>query len=139
MYIEVNDLLSPIGFFTSTQLAQYSSNDGETVEIHTERIEQIITQRSEEIDSYLRGRYELPIPVDNRAILKDICKNLVSYDLVSSRLGDRVSERNKGWEARAYSLLDKLQTGAIIIVDENINDIRFIVNARERLLDSTNF
>ncbi len=137
MYITVDELISPVGYFTNSELEQYSTQEGETIDLYTDRIEAIITQRSEEIDSYLRGRYILPISLDNVGLLKDVCKNLVSYDLVSNR--GNINERVKSWETRGYSILEKLQKGEILILTTNESDVRYTVSEREKLFNWDNY
>lgn len=139
MYISVNDLIAPLGYFTEEELSMYSSKVGEAITLNTDRIESIITQRSYEIDTYLRGRYSLPIPLDNVSLLKDICKNLVSYDLVVNRLGSKITELQKNWETRAYGLLEKVVKGEITIIENNEADARYSYSKRTTLLDTSKF
>ena len=142
MYIAVNDLAQPLGYLTDLELQNYSSKAGETISLHTDRIESLIVQRSNEIDTYLRGRYDLPISLDKvetLSILADICKNLVSYDLVYNRLGSKITESQKNWETKAYLQLDKIVKGEMVILTNNQSNVRYAVTSRSPLLDTTNF
>jgi phage gp36-like protein len=113
MYCVVTDLLRPAGYFTENELAQLVSNSGETIELREDRVESIIEERTDYINAFLRVRYE--VPITGAPMILSVCRDLVSYDLKSRANGKATPEFFINIEAKAIKLLNKIQTGEIVI------------------------
>lgn len=93
------------------------SNDTEAAIINSARVNNLISENSDLIDSYLRGSYTLPLS-EVPTLLKTICCYLVIYALYVRRFGgdpegipQAIQENNK--QARAD--LERIQKGIIVL------------------------
>lgn len=128
MYCTINDIINELSYKISAQL----SNDADPNTLNDTLIEQYISDASELINSYLRGRYPLPLQSDH-AIIKNICIDVVKYELYKRR--SKLDENLKDIYNNAISDLNKLQRG-IIVLDEGTTDTRpkhFAINTKTQM------
>ena len=127
MYCTVANISAKI---TEETLRNLSSRDGV---IDTALVEDLITEKSDYIDNYLRGRYALPLE-DDHTILRDICVDLVRLVLYERRPGSRKTEDITRIEQRTESMLGKHQRGDIVldIVSES-RPVTFRSNTRTKV------
>lgn len=107
----MSDIQTPEGFLTLEVLTELTTEKGETVELREDRIEAIITDRSEFIDNHLRDRY--PLPITGNETLKNICVKLVTFDLKQKRLGTTLKEPFKSMESEAINELEDIKKGLV--------------------------
>jgi phage gp36-like protein len=90
------------------------TDDDNTGVMNSTIITQYISDASELIDDYLRGRYDLPFTVAPGLLMR-ICRNIVLFNLYSRRIRlnppEAITEQNK----QAFRLLDKIQNGTIVL------------------------
>lgn len=95
----------------SNILAQLS-NDLTPSTVSEDIINQFIIDSSAIIDSYLRGRYILPL-INTHTILKKICIDIVKYELYKRR--NIINESVNIIYKDAVLTLDKLQKGIVVL------------------------
>jgi phage gp36-like protein len=132
----VTDIQTPEGFLTLEVLEELTTEKGETVQLRTDRIEAIITDRSEFIDNHLRDRY--PLPIAGNETLKNICVKLVTFDLKKKRLGSTLREPFKSMETEAIQQLEDIQRGLVQLnVGDSTNRPPYaMIKKRERVFTS---
>ncbi len=90
------------------------TDDDNTGQINAAIITQHISDASELIDDYLRGRYDLPFTTPPGLLLR-LCRAIALYNLYARRIRlnppEAVAEGNK----RAFQILDKIQNGTIVL------------------------
>jgi phage gp36-like protein len=90
------------------------TDDANTGSMNEAIVTQYISDASELIDDYLRGRYDLPFAPAPGLLLR-ICRSITLYNLYSRRIRlnppEAITEGNK----RAFQLLDKIQNGTIVL------------------------
>lgn len=116
MYCTIADITDDMTLASASKL----SNDADPSSLNKRLIEQYITDASDAINGYLRGRYPLPLS-KSHIILKKLCIDLVKYELYKRRgkLNDDLNNLYKD----SISTLGKLQKGQITL-DEGDSDDR---------------
>lgn len=90
------------------------TDDANAGSIDTDRLEESIDTASDEIDTYIGGRYSLPITGTVPPIIKKMCCDIAIYNLYS-RVKESIPElRQKRYDA-AVRLLEKIAKGEISI------------------------
>ncbi len=102
----------------TTMLAQLS-NDTTPATVSEDIVNQFITDSSAIIDSYLRGRYTLPLN-NTHTILKKICIDIIKYELYKRR--NIVNESVNIIYKDAIATLDKLQKGIVVLNESTTTD-----------------
>ncbi len=90
------------------------TDDANTGSADTAVITQFLSDASELIDDYLRGRYALPF-VAVPGLLMRICRDITLYRLYSRRIRINPPEAITDANNRAYKLLDRIQNGDIVL------------------------
>jgi phage gp36-like protein len=90
------------------------TDDENTGEMNQAIVTQYISDASELIDDYLRGRYELPF-VNAPGLLLRICRDITLYKLYGRRIRLNPPEAIADANNRAYKLLDRIQNGDIVL------------------------
>jgi len=81
MYCSKDDVYAQI---EQRIVKSYASNSGETGNEWEIRLENMIAQATDEINGYIRGRYQTPLnPVPG--FIKDLCVRIVKYKLISRK------------------------------------------------------
>lgn len=106
MYCTITDITDDITEATVAQLTD--DNDGVTM--NEDLVTRAITDSTDEIDTYLRGRYPLPLESTPREI-KRICIDMTSYYLHRRRNSD-VGEGIRAMYDDCVRKLKSLQSGA---------------------------
>lgn len=109
-YCTIQDIADLIG---TDLLASLSSKKKGGV-IKESYVNQIIDTKSEYIDTFLRGRYELPLTIED-VTLKTVCVDLVRLVLYSGTPGSIKSEDAALIQSSCEKTLDKLQKGNQIL------------------------
>lgn len=104
---------------TESVVAQLS-NDSTPSEVDEDVVNALIADASDLIDSFLRGRYSLPLS-KSHTIIENICVDLVRYELYRRR--GQTHEDIRSFHAHAHALLTKIQRGEIKL-DEGDADER---------------
>jgi len=104
---------------TESVVAQLS-NDTTPSEVDETVVNALIADASDLIDTFLRGRYPLPLS-NSHAIIENICVELVRYELYRRR--GQAHEDIRNFHAQAQMLLTKIQRGEIKL-DEGDADKR---------------
>jgi phage gp36-like protein len=110
-YCQVSD----INAVAPTQDLVDLTDDLNTGQMNQTLITQYISDASEVIDDYLRGRYTLPFTAPAPGILLQICRSIALYNLYGRRIRLNPPEAIKAASDRAYKLLDKIQSGEIVL------------------------
>lgn len=90
------------------------TDDENTGSMNEAIITQYISDASELIDDYLRGRYELPFATVPGLLLR-ICRSITLYNLYSRRIRLNPPEAVTDGNKNAMRLLDKIQNGTIVL------------------------
>jgi phage gp36-like protein len=129
MYCTVDDIANEL----TAQKAAQLSNDADPDTLNVGLIEQYITEASDLINNYLRGRYPLPLQ-NNHTLIKKVCIDIVRYELYKRRAA-KMEDDIKTFYEDALSKLNKVQRGDIIL-DEGNADSRpkhIVVSERARM------
>jgi len=111
MYCTVDDILTVMGAADIGQL----SNDTGSDEVDTDIVDAVISSVSDQIDSYLRSRYSLPILAEQvPPALRDVAVVLCKYRLWTRRLED-APQGLKDDKAAALAYLSQVQKGSVIL------------------------
>lgn len=132
MYCTVKDIIDDL---TEKVLAQLS-NDNDPNVINNGIVSKYISDVTQIIDGYLRGRYELPLTKEH-SILKKICIDIVKYELYKRR--GKVFDNIQNFYQDGIATLEKIQKG-MIILNEGSAETRpsfFLVSEREPVFDKT--
>lgn len=112
MYCTVNDISDDVTAATLVEL----TDDADAGAVDTALVETKILEQSNIIDSFLRGRYALPITdANDLSQLKSICVSLTVCDLFQRRIGldypVSLSERRNA----ALKFLQQIQSGVMAL------------------------
>lgn len=109
MYCNVDDIkfLCP-----DADLIQLTNDDPTATTINTSNVNGAITNASELIDGFLRGRYNLPLPTASKIITK-IAVDISIYELYRRRVSGNMPEQVAEAYKNAMKLLDKIQNGSV--------------------------
>lgn len=132
MYCTVRDIVDDL---TKKVVAQLS-NDGEPNVVNNEIVSKYISEVTQIIDGYLRGRYELPL-ISEHSILKKICIDIVKCELYKRR--GKVFDNIQNFYKDGISTLEKIQKG-MITLNEGKTETRpgfFLVSERKPVFDKT--
>lgn len=132
MYCTVQDIVDDL---TEKVVAQLS-NDEEPNVVNDEIVSKYISDVTQIIDGYLRGRYELPI-INEHSILKKICIDIVKYELYKRR--GKVFDNIQNFYKDGIATLEKIQKG-MITLNEGTAESRpgfFLVSERKPVFDRT--
>lgn len=91
-------------------ILQQMTDDNDTDEIDHEKLDYAIEQASNVIDSYLRGRYALPLTTVPAEIV-DLCTKLSAYYLFKRSLPETIPEALKTDYRECISMLRDIQKG----------------------------
>lgn len=130
MYCTNQDIVDDL---TEKVVAQLS-NDEEPNIVNEEIVGKYISESSQLIEGYLRGRYKLPL-ANEQAILKKICVDLVKYELYKRR--GKVFDNIQNLYKDGIATLEKIQKG-MITLDEGTAETRpgfFLVSERKPVFD----
>lgn len=111
MYCTIEDILRTVPEREIIEL----TDDSQSETYDTLLLNSVIQEQSDYIDSYLRGRY--PLPITSNAILKDICVILVVFKLTQRRMLYKMPQSIIDLKAKCEEKLIKIQKGDIIISD----------------------
>ena len=90
------------------------TDDANTGSMNQAIITQHISDASELIDDYLRGRYDLPFTTVPGLLLR-ICRSITIYNLYARRIRINPPEAVTDGNKNAMRLLDKIQNGTIVL------------------------
>jgi phage gp36-like protein len=90
------------------------TDDENTGQMNQTIITQYISDASEEIDDYLRGRYDLPF-ANPPGLLLRLCRDISVYKLYGRRIRLNPPEAIKDAANRSYKFLDRIQKGDIVL------------------------
>lgn len=132
MYCTVQDIVDDL---TEKVVAQLS-NDDDPNNVNYEIVSKYISEVTQVIDAYLRGRYNLPL-VNENSILKKVCIDIVKYELYKRR--GKVFDKIQGLYKDGIYTLEKIQKG-IITLNEGTAETRpgfFLVSERDAVFNKT--
>lgn len=111
MYCTNADILSRV---TNADLVQLTNDVPTATTIDTPKLSGIVTLANSIVDSYLRGRYELPLAITD-INLTDIACSLAIYKIYELRFRNSMSESiQKSWE-QAIARLKDYQSGITLL------------------------
>lgn len=120
MYCSVEDIALRIGH---RQLVELTNEDTNQTQYNEPLITEIIIEQSRYMDSYISGRYLLPIVnTEDLKLLKPFCVELVIEKLYSRRLielPDPIISKKKA----VVSDLEKIQKGIITLYSSNDSEL----------------
>ena len=105
------------------------SDDSDTDSIDEEKINYAIRQASDYIDSYVRGRYTLPLTTIPDQII-DLCVKIAAYHLFKRSLMQIVPESITEDYKDATRILRDIQTGKFSPFDVQTNPTWYVSNKR---------
>lgn len=111
MYGDVQAMVDRFGDTEVIRLSQIE--DRETGEINTGKVERALTDATAMIDSYLRGRYIVPVASPPADLVRAACI-IARYDLAKSARSEPTEQMGKDYDAICKWLAD-IQKGAAII------------------------
>ena len=120
------DLVSMKNYLPATVLLQVS-DDSQTDQIDTEKINFAITQASDLIDSYLQGRYTLPLATVP-AMISDICTKLTGYYLYKRVLPETLPDVLVDDYKFSMGILRDIQKGRISPFPVSANPVWMVSN-----------
>lgn len=109
MYCTVDDLKI---LCSEADLVQLSNDDPTATTIDQDNVDGAISNASELIDGFLRGRYNLPLPTASK-IVEKIAVDLSIYELYRRRISIKMPDQVADSYKNAMKLLEKIQNGGI--------------------------
>lgn len=103
MYGSVEDMVSRFGKVDIVRLSQLEDRATDVIDVS--KVETALNDASAMIDSYLRGRYQVPVQTPPRDLIRAACI-LARYDLAKSSHSEPTDQMVKDYEEIRKWLLD---------------------------------
>ncbi len=112
-YCEINDVKEAVSEAKLIQLSNDQTDESLT-EVNTDIVNERIEIRTDFINGFIGQHYDLPITnEDALSVLKDICIDLVIYDMYARRGRAELSDNIHRLKNEATSLLKSIQRGDV--------------------------